>query len=535
MTNSIGDMLQARAFLIIGSNTTEQHPIIGLQIKRAVRRNGAKLILADPRKIELAQFATIHLQHEGGTDIPLLNGLAYVILDENLQDDEFIATRTENFEAWRKVVEQYPPDEVSKITGVPVDDIVAAARMYATNKPAAILYAMGITQHIVGHYNVTALANLAMLTGNVGVPGGGVNPLRGQNNVQGACDVGCLPNVYPGYQKVTDEEVRAKFANFHSNEQPPAKVGLTVIEMMNAMLEGKVRAMYIMGENPALSDPDSNHVRRCLEACEFLVVNEIFLSETAQMADVVLPAAASVEKDGTYTNTERRIQLAHKALDPPGQAKPDWQILCELAKRMGAPEDEWSYSHPSEIMEEIAAVSPIYGGIRYERLEPVGLQWPCWAPEHGGTPILHVGRFTRGLGYFTPVHHQPADELPDDEYPFMLTTGRLLQHWHTGTMTRRVGGLDYLVPEELVEINPIDAEKLGIEDGDWIRVSSRRGEVVARAHVFDRPRPGLVFMTFHFAEALGNVLTNAALDPIAKIPEYKVCAVKVEKLDSPPE
>ena len=517
--------------LAIGTNTTENHPVLSLQIKKAVMQHGAQLVVADPRQIELASFATLYLQHEAGTDIALLNGLAHIILQEKLHDTTFIEQRTENFEAWRAVVETYTPDRVSAITGVPVEDLVRAARIYGSNKPAAIFYAMGITQHTVGHQNVLAVANLAMLTGNLGVAGGGVNPLRGQNNVQGACDMGALPNVYPGYQGVTDEAVRQKFAQYHGVEQPPAQAGLTVTEMLQAAYDGKVRALYFMGENPAMSDPDSNHVRECLERAEFLVKQDIFLTETGEFADVVLPAAAFAEKEGTFTNTERRVQLVRKALEPPGEARPDWQIIAEIARRMGA--SGWDYASPAEIMAEAAEVTPIYGGIRFDRLENGGLQWPCPTPDHPGTPILHVGRFSRGRGLFSPVHHQPAAELPDDEYPLMLTTGRLLQHWHTGTMTRRVEGLNFLAPEERVEINTQDAARLGIADGDWIRVSSRRGSVTARARVFDRPRPGLVFMTFHFAEALGNVLTNNVVDPVAKIPEYKVCAVKVEKAAPP--
>ncbi len=529
MTNSIGDITQSKAILAIGTNTTEQHPVLSLQIKKAVRKFGAQLIVADPRRIELTDFAILHLQHKAGTDLALLNGLAYVILQENLYDAGFVAARTENFELWRATVEEYPPERVSAITGVPIDDLVRAARIYGSNHPASIFYAMGITQHTVGHQNVLAVANLAMLTGNMGVPGGGVNPLRGQNNVQGACDMGGLPNVYPGYQSVADDAIREKFTAYHGTGQPPAKAGLTITEMMTAAHDGRVRAMYIMGENPAMSDPNSLHIHECLEKLEFLVVQDIFPNETTEFADVVLPAAAFAEKEGTFTNTERRVQLIRRAFDPPGSTRPDWQILSELARRLGA--KGFDYESPSQIMDEIAEVTPIYGGIHHTRLEGDGLQWPCPTPEHPGTPILHVGKFSRGLGHFSPVHHQEAVEMPDTEYPYMLTTGRILQHWHTGTMTRRVSGLNFIAPEERVEINPSDAEKLGIADGDWIRVVSRRGSVTARARVFDRPRPGLVFMTFHFAEALSNVLTNNVVDPVSKIPEYKVCAVKVEKAE----
>ena len=537
MTNSIADITHdARAYLIIGSNTTEQHPVIGIGIRQAVA-NGAKLVVADPRRIDLTRIATVHLRHRPGTDVALLNGLAHVILREGWHDADFIATRTENFEAWREVIEKYTPERVSEITGVPVDALVEAARIYATNKPAALLYAMGITQHTGGHQNVLACANLAMLTGNIGVPGGGVNPLRGQNNVQGACDMGGLPNVYPGYQRVTDDGARAKFEAAWGVSLPD-NVGLTVVEMVNGAETGQVRGMMIVGENPLLSDPDVNHARRCLESLDFLVVQDIFLTETGQLADVVLPAVSFAEKDGTFTNTERRVQRVRKAINPPGEAKPDWETVCALAKRItqhatritqDAPYAGWDYASPAEIMDEIAALTPIYGGLSFERLEERGIQWPCPTPEHPGTPILHVGKFSRGLGHFSPVEHYAPAEEPDDEYPLVLTTGRQLQHFHTGTMSRRVEGLNILLPEGRVEVNTADAERLGILDGDWVHVISRRGKVHVRASVGDVCPPGTVFMPFHFAEAAANVLTNAALDPIAKIPEYKVCAVRVEK------
>lgn len=528
MTNSIGDLAEAKAFLVIGSNTTEQHPIIGLELRKAVRR-GARLILADPRKIDLARYATLHLQHRPGTDVALLNGLARVILKEGLEEREFIAQRTENFEAWREVVETYTPERVSEITGVKVEDLNAAARIYATSKPAALLYAMGITQHTSGHQNVLACANLSMLTGNIGLPGGGVNPLRGQNNVQGACDMGALYDVLPGYQKVTDEGARQKFEEAWG-QSLPSKPGLTVVEIFNAAAQGEIRGIYIMGENVVLSDPDSRHVQEALEALDFLVVQEIFLSETAQLADVVLPAASFAEKEGTITNTERRVQRSRQAIPPVGESKPDWEIICDLARRMeGVDPAQWGYSHPSEIMEETARLSPLYGGISYERLEDEGLQWPCPHSDHPGTSILHVGRFTRGLGHFSPVEHMPPDEQTDEEYPLILTTGRVLEHWHTGTMTRRVSGLERLVPEERIRMNPLDAAQREIEDGDWARIASRRGEVRARVEATEECAPGVVFMTFHFAEAAANLLTNPALDPVAKIPELKVCAVQVER------
>jgi len=531
MTNSIADITDARAILAIGTNTTEQHPVLALQIKKAVRQYGAPLIVADPRRIELVDFATLFLQVRAGTNPALLNGLAYIILAENLHDQGFIAERTEGFDEWRAVIEQYPPDRVSAITGVPMDDLVRAAHIYAENKPASIFYAMGITQHADGHNNVLAVANLAMLTGNIGKRGSGVNPLRGQNNVQGACDVGGLPNVYTGYQRVTDDAIRERHARYYGVEQPPAKAGLTLSEMLPAALDGRVRAMYLMGENPVMSDPNSAHVRECLDALDFVVTQDIFLNETSDYADVVLPAAAYAEKDGTFTNTERRVHRVRKALEAPGEARADWEIVSEIAQRLGG--KGWDYADPGEVMDEIAEVTPIYGGIHYDRLEGEGLQWPCPDRDHPGTPILHTAKFSRGRGLFSPVHHQPPVEPTDADYPLILTTGRILQHWHTGTMTRRVGGLDFLAPEERVEVHPDDAAKLSIADGDWIRVTSRRGSVTARAKVFERPQPGLVFMTFHYAEALGNELTLDAFDPVSKIPEFKVCAVRVEKVPPP--
>ena len=530
MTNSIADLDQAQAIFVIGSNTTEQHPVIGTRIRRAVRK-GAKLIVADPRAIDLSSTATIYLRHRPGTDLALLNGLAHIILKEGLEDKEFIAARTEGFDEWRKVVETYTPARVSEITGVPVDDLFTAARLYGGSKPATILYAMGITQHTVGHNNVLAVANLAMLTGNMGKPGGGVNPLRGQNNVQGACDMGGLPNVFTGYQRVTDDAARAKFEKAWNVENLPSKPGLTIGEMLNAAHSGAVKAMWIIGENVAMSDPDAQHVREALEHLDFLVVSELFMTETAQLADVVLPVASFAEKDGTFTNTERRVQRVRKAVKSPGEARADWDIVCDVAKRMGS-HAGWDYTSPEKIMDEIAALTPSYAGISYDRIETKGLQWPVPTKDHPGTPVLHVEKFSRGKGLISPVEHQEPAENPDQAFPFTLTTGRILQHYHTGSMTHRVAGIEALVPEERVEVNPDDAARLELNDGDWVRVSSRRGAVESRAWVTDRVGHGLVFMTFHYAESLGNVLTNTAVDPVAKNPELKVCAEKVERVAS---
>jgi formate dehydrogenase alpha subunit len=525
MTNSMSELRHADCILVTGSNTTEAHPIIGLDIKAAVEKHGAKLIVADPRKIDLVPFSTLWLRQQSGTDVALFNGMMNVIISEGLADEEFIAERTENYEQFRDVVLKYDPEKAAKITGVPAEDIVEAARMYATADASSIVYSMGITQHTTGTDNVLSLANLAMVTGNVGRKSTGVNPLRGQNNVQGACDLGALPNVYPGYQKVNVEALQKKFEEAWSAKLSP-EIGLTVVEMLHGVEEGKIRGMYIMGENPFLSDPNINRVKKDLEALDFLVVQDIFLSETAQFADVILPAASFAEKDGSFTNTERRVQLLREIKPPPGTAKPDWETVCEVSSRMGYP---MHYDSTAEIMDEMATVMPIYGGMSHKRIEKMGLQWPCPDKDHPGTPFLHKDTFARGKGLFSAVDFIEPAELPDETYPFILTTGRILYHFHTGTMSRRSDGLDEVRPTGFVEIHPDDAKALGIEDGEMTEVSSRRGTVTAKAVVTYRSRPKSVFMAFHFREAAANALTNDALDPVAKIPEFKVCAVSVKK------
>ena len=526
MTNSMNEISSAQCVFSIGSNTTSSHPIIGLEVKKAKRR-GARLIVANPRRIDLCQFADVWLQQRPGTDVPLLMGMMRVIVEEGLLDSSFVEERCEGFDEFKDSLKAFDLDSVEKITGVPGDKIAEAARIYATDKPSTILYAMGITQHTHGTDNVLAVADLAMLTGNIGKPSTGVNPLRGQNNVQGACDVGALPGVLPGYQQIADEAIREKFEKAWQAELPPVP-GLTVIEMFNAAIDGKVRAMYIMGENPMLSDPDLNHVRDALESLDFLVVQDIFLTETAQLADVVLPASTFAEKDGTFTNTERRVQRIRKAIEPVGDSRPDWRIICLIAARMG--QKGFDFDSPREVFDELASLTPQYAGITYDRIEEEGLQWPCPAQDHPGTPILHTQGFSRGKGKFTPLEFRPPAELPDEEYPLVLTTERSLYHYHTGTMTRKSDGLNVLRKEELVEMNQTDAEALGIADGEIVRVVSRRGKVTARAEVTAVSAPGIISMTFHFAESPTNVLTNPALDPVAKIPEYKVCAVRVEKI-----
>ncbi len=527
MTNSIAELSDAGCIFIIGSNTSEQHPVIALKIKEA-KRKGAKIIVANPRWIDLCKIADVWLRHTPGTDVPLILEMCRTILEERLLDEDFIAKRTGGFDEFKSSLQMLSERDAFRITGVDSELIREAARIYARGNPSSIIYSMGITQHSHGVDNIFALANLAMMTGNVGKPSSGINPLRGQNNVQGSCDMGALPNLFPGYQAVTNPDLLRKFEQAWGASLP-GQPGLTVVEMMSAALEGKIRAMFIMGENPAVSDPDSTQVIEALKKLDFLVVQDIFLTETAALADVVLPAATSLEKDGTFTNTERRVQKVNKALEPTGLSRPDWQILCGLAGRMGWKE-QFDYIGPSQIMEEASRLTPSYGGISYDRLEHGGLQWPCPARDHPGTTYLHKDRFTRGLGKFNAVFYRPSMELPDSDYPFILTTGRALYQYHTGTMTRKVHDLNYLRGEELVEMNPDDALMLGIEDGEVVEVSSRRGKVRARAKTTNKSPSGVVFMTFHFAETPTNVLTNPALDPVAKIPELKVCAVKLNKV-----
>jgi formate dehydrogenase alpha subunit len=525
MTNSIGEMEHTEVFLVTGSNTTENHPIVALRIKKAVRERGAKLIVIDPREIELAKIAHIWLRPTPGTDVIWLNGLMNIILEENLWDRAYVKERTEGFAGLKEAVQKYTPEYVEKLTGIPQDELREVARVYASAEKAGIFYAMGITQHVTGTDNVRSIANLAMLCGNVGVESGGVNPLRGQNNVQGACDMGALPNVLSGYQSVTDP---ATIKKFEENWGVPlsSHPGLTVIEMMQGALEGNVKAMYIMGENPMVTDPDLTHVEEALKKLELLVVQDLFLTETAKLAHVVLPSASSAEKEGTFTNTERRVQRVRKALEPVGECKTDSEIITSLSKQLGY---EMNYKDASEIMEEIAACTPLYGGIAYDRLEKEGLQWPCPSKDHPGIRYLHKDRFTRGRGLFQPVEYQSPAELPDAEYPFILSTGRILYHYHASSMSRRSEGLKDLSPEAHAEINPADAQKLGIEDGTLVRVTSRRGQVELKARITERSPVGVVFIHFHYSEVAVNTLMHLTLDPVGKIPEFKVCAVKVEK------
>jgi predicted molibdopterin-dependent oxidoreductase YjgC len=547
MTNSISELRDADCIFITGSNTSEAHPVISYEMVRAAKR-GATLIVVDPRRIPLVDHASLFLQVKPGTDIYVFLAMMHTIIREGWLDETFIAARTEGFEAFKAAVEPYTPERAALLCGVPADQIELAARLYALGERtagasiyederghSAIVYAMGITQRSNGTDMVMTLANLAMLCGQVGKPSSGVNPLRGQSNVQGACDVGCLVNLLPGYQQVTDAEKRQKLAGAWGMAELPGRVGLTVVEAMRAVSAGKVRAMVVMGENPMMSDPNTNHVEQALRTLDFLVVQDIFPSETAQLAHVILPAASWLEKDGTFTNTERRVQQIRPVLPAPGEARPDWQITAAIAARFDRKMDRdrspdyWRYASTGDIFRELAAVTPIYAGMSPERLAGKGLQWPCPHGEHPGTRILHVGQFSRGLGKFNPVEALDPAEQPDDEYPLILTTGRGLYHYHTGTMTRRSGPLAWVEPRGSIEVNALDAAAVGVADDHAVVVESRRGQVRTRLKISERVPPGTVFLAFHWREAPANMLTqDFKLDPVAKIPEYKVCAVRLE-------
>jgi formate dehydrogenase alpha subunit len=528
MTNSIAELEDSDCILVIGSNTTETHPVISTFIKRATRLKKKTLLVIEPRRIDLVRHATLWLRQYPGTDVAVINGLMHVIILENLHDQAYIAARTENFEALKETVARYTPEYVEQISGVPASDLRSAARLYGRAQAASIVYAMGITQHITGTDNVKSLANLAMLCGNVGIRGGGVNPLRGQNNVQGACDMGGLPNVFSGYQSVTDPDHRWKMEAAWGVRNLPGWVGMTMTEMLPAISRGGIKALYIIGENPVISEADTNHVVNPLQQLDFLVVQDIFLTETGKLADVVLPAASFAEKDGTFTNTERRVARVRQVIPPVGNARPDWQIIAEISQRLDHP---MLFTRAEDIFEEIRRVTPSYAGITYKRLETEGgLQWPCPHPDHPGTVFLHRDQFSRGRGLFFGIDYREPAEMPDADYPLVLTTGRVLYQYHTGTMSRRAPGLVEKAPECRVEISAGDAVAYDIAEGESVRVKSRRGELVARALVSTKAVPGTIFIPFHYYEAAVNRLTIAALDPVAKIPEYKVCAVRIEKV-----
>lgn len=544
MSNAVAEIEKTGAMLVIGSNTTETHPIIALRMKKAVR-NGARLIVADPRKIPLVKFADLWLQHRPGTDVALLSSIMHVIVAEGLEDSDFITARTEGFEDFKASLQKFTPEYGEKVTGVPREKIIEAARIYAGAERAGIYYTMGITQHSMGTNNVLSIAHLAMLTGNLGKEAAGVNPLRGQNNVQGCCDMGCSPDVLPGYQKVTDPKARQKFEEVWARPVP-SEIGLKATEMIGAILDGRLKGMYIMGENPVLSDPNMQHAIKALSSLDFLLVQDIFLTETGALADVVLPAASFAEKDGTFTNTERRVQRVRKAISPPGEARDDLAIISHLALHMGynpvyenmkamgyqIPEDadhaKW-ITRPEQAFLEACLLWPALRGMTYERLKNGGLNWPCPSLDHPGTPYLFKDVFPVGKAQFTAIPDTPSQELPDAEYPFVLTTGRVLFQYHSGTMSRRSKALEAAAPEAFIEINASDAVRLGIGEDDMVGVASRRGGIEVKARIGEKVAPGVVFIPFHYKEAAANLLTNDALDPVCKIAETKVCAVRLEK------
>jgi len=528
MNNSIDEIKDSACLFVIGTNPTASYPVIALRIVEAVK-NGAKLIVADPRNIDLCKHADIVLNQIPGTDVALLMGLMKIIVDEGLLDESFIKERCENFDDFKESLREYDLDTVEAITRVDKQLISEAAIIYASTKPASILYSLGITEHTHGTENVFALGNLALLTGNMGKPSTGVNPIRGQNNVQGACDMGCLPDVFPGYQKVEDPETIHRF-EYYWNVELDNSIGLKFPEMLEAAKKGDVKAMYIVGENPVTSEPDSENIIKSLENLDFLVVQDIFMSETACMADVVLPGCSFAEKDGTFANSERRVQRVRKAINPVSESRPDWLITCQIAQKLGA--EGFEFNNACGVYNEIAEVAPIFGGINYKRIEEEGIQWPCHNEDDEGTKILHTETFKTesGKGRFIPLQYRPSAELPDEEYPLILTTGRNLYQYQTSTMTGAVDGLKKLYGEDYIDMCQENAYKAGFVNGEKVKVISRRGEIEPKVRITDSCLSGVVFMTFHFGESATNVITNSALDPISKTPEFKVCAVRVEKI-----
>ena len=527
MTNSIDEIKHVDTLFIIGSNPTEAHPIVGLEMKKALR-NGAKMVVCDPRKTWVAQHADVHIQHAPGTDNFLINAMMNYIIEQGWHDEEFIRNRCENFEAFRDNLKDYDIQAAAAVCGVAAEDIREAARLYAHGNPSAIFYTLGITEHTCGTENVMNLANLSMLCGQIGKPSSGVNPLRGQNNVQGGCDMGAIHSVLPGYQKVADPAARRKFEEVWGIELP-TNTGGRITDFVEKAHEGVLKGLYAFGEDPVMSEPNQSLVIESLKKLEFLLVQEIFLTETAKLADVVLPATCFAEKDGTFTNSERRVQRVRKALDPPGEARADWRIICDVSTAMGYPME---YGSPREIFEEMARLTPSYGGISYDRIDDVGLQWPCPTKDHPGTKYLHEGRFTRGKGLMQAIKFRPPAEVPDTEYPMVLSTGRTLYHYNIGNMTRKNAAITQKQNENFVEMNRDDAEQLGVSDGGPVRVTTRRGSIVVKAHVGNKVRPGALWMPFHFVEASTNLLTNDAFDNVTRTAEYKCCAARVEAVEA---
>ncbi len=531
MTNSISEIRDTEMMFVIGSNTSEAHPIIAMEMKRAVR-NGSTLVVADPRAIWMAEIAYKHLQLQPGTDVWLLNAMAHVIIKEDLVDHAFIKDHTEGFEKVVAAVAEYTPEKAEQVTGVPSEDIVDVARLYATTKKAGIYYTLGITEHTHGTDNVYALANLVTMTGHLGVRSAGMNPLRGQNNVQGANDAGATPIYLPGYQRVTDDAARQTFEQAWGCQIPPRE-GLNLNVMMKALQNGQIRGLYVMGEDIVISEPNVGKVEQALnEHCEFLVCQEIFHNVTTEFADVVFPGACFAEKDGVFTNSDRRVQRVRKAVDPPGNARADWQIICDLARAAGYPMPD--YRGPDEVYGEMAALTPKVAGISHQRLDqrPFGLQWPCPDTEHEGTPTLHVDGPLIGKVQFQAVAYRPSDELPDVEYPLVLSTGRTLYHYNAATQTRRDPGPVAKNRGNFIEVHRRDARQLGVKHGEKVRVVSRRGAVEAEVWVSPRVRPGCTWMPMHFAESRANLLTNDAGDPVTQTGEYKVCAVRIETIQN---
>lgn len=530
MTNTIYDIThESDAILLVGSNPEHAHPVLGMQVRQAVQR-GAKLIVIDPRDIDVAKDADVHLKLKPGTNVALVNGLMNVIINEGLANEEFIAQRTENFDALKEVVKDYTPEKVAKICGVDEDMLREAARIYATVDKAPIMYCLGVTEHHTGTEGVMSLSNLAMLVGKIGRPGCGVNPIRGQNNVQGACDMGASPNQFPGYQNLDKEGILDKFEKAWNTKLNP-KIGTKATDCFPKMLTGEVKGLFIFGEDPVRTDPNTHHVIKCLKALDFFVIDELFMTETAKLADVILPGISYTEKEGTFTNTERRVQRVRKAVTIEGEAKEDTWIFTEIMNRMGYPQPHLT---AAEIMDEISSVTPSFAGISHARLDSEevagrGLQWPCTSKEHPGTQIMHVGKFSRGLGYFRPAQYEGAMEAPDEEYPLTMMTGRILYHYNACAMTDKTEGINEIANANFIEINTVDAEKLGVENGELVEVSSRRGTITATAHVSYKTNTGEVWMPFHYVDG-ANWLTNDALDSISSTPEYKACAVKVSKI-----
>jgi formate dehydrogenase major subunit len=527
MTNPIGDITNdVDVIMLVGSNPEEAHPVVGMQIRQAIAR-GTRLIVVDPRDIGLSKQADIHLKLKPGTNVAFANGMMNVFINEGLIDEEFIKERTEGFEELKKIVMEYTPEKVAEICHIDPDHLREAALMYAKAKKAPIIYCLGVTEHSTGTEGVMSMSNMAMMVGKLGRSGCGVNPLRGQNNVQGACDMGAMPGHFPGYQKITDAAVMEKFEKAWGVELNK-KPGVFATDVFGAAIRKEIRGLFIFGEDPIVTDADQNHVRKALESLDFLVVDDLFMTETAQLADVVLPGTSYAEKEGTFSNTERRVQRVRKAVTLDGEMRLDTDIFIDLMNRMG-------YKQPrltsEEIMDEIASLTPSFGGISHHRLDREGgLQWPCTDKNHPGTPIMHVGKFTRGLGWFYPAEYVPSAELPDEEYPFILMTGRILYHYNTRAMTGKTPGLMEREGHSYIEINTEDAARLGIENGELIRATSRRGTIRTTARVGDKVSPRETWMPFHFPDGNANVLTNAALDKYARIPEYKVCAIRIEKI-----